>query len=103
MGSAVMTAHGHWVLRRGGLQGRPGWAVTSDGGRSAALLVRVWLEGGAQSFRGRLTSMDTSPDSAGEHLATVGLAAWPRDVVEAVRAWLDEFLGDDPTSIDGGG
>lgn len=100
MGSAVMTAHGHWVLRRGGLQGRLGWAVTSDGDRSAALLVRVWLEGGAPSFRGRLTTMDTSRGQRGVEEATVALASSPRDVVDAVRAWLDEFLRDATSSID---
>jgi len=42
--------------------------------------------------------MDTYPDSPGGELATVGLASSPRDVLKAVRAWLDEFLGD--TDVD---
>ncbi|WP_246078596.1 hypothetical protein [Modestobacter excelsi] len=45
--------------------------------------------------------MGTSPGSPAEELVTVGLAASPRDVVEAVRAWLDDFLRDTPHSIDG--
>src|SRR5215203_2662334 len=38
-----------------------GWTVTLDEDRSASLLVRVWLEGGTDEFRARLTSADTSP------------------------------------------
>ncbi|SFN88252.1 hypothetical protein SAMN05660359_00413 [Geodermatophilus obscurus] len=71
-----------------------------DGDRSAVLLVRVWLEDGARSFRGRLTTLDTSAGRAGVDAATVALASSPRDVVEAVRAWLTEFLGDAPNPID---
>ncbi|WP_179966110.1 hypothetical protein [Modestobacter altitudinis] len=92
-----------WTKSRppGGGRRRSGWAVAVDGDRSAALLLRIWRDDGARSFRGRMTSMDTWPMSAGEELATVGLAASPRDVMDAVRAWLDEFLGDAPMSIDG--
>jgi hypothetical protein len=85
----------------GGWWSGPAWAVTVDGDRSAVLLLRVWREDSTRSFRGRLTSMETSPDSPAGGLATVGLAASPRDVVEAVRAWLDEFVQDTPQSIDG--
>lgn len=59
--------------------------VTDD--RSAALLVRVWLEEGGE-FRARVTA-------AGMHGAedrTVALAASRGDVLDAVSAWLDEFL-----------
>jgi hypothetical protein len=63
--------------------------------RSAALLVRVWTEGGTRGFRARLTAVDTSgPDSTGEEL-TVAVAASPGDLMNAVRAWLDEFLAPD--------
>jgi hypothetical protein len=74
--------------------------VTVDGDRSAALLVRVWLEDGVESFRGRLTSMDTSPGPGGAGEATVALTASPRDVLDAVRAWLEDFLRDATNSID---
>ena len=89
-----------WTKGRppGGWRRRPGWEATVGGDRSAALLLRVWQEDSTRSFRGRLTSMDTYPDSPGGELATVGLASSPRDVLKAVRAWLDEFLGD--TDVD---
>ena len=95
-----MTTRGRRAVRWGGRQGRPRWTVTLDGDRSAALLVRVWLEDGAESFRGRLTSLDTSPGQPGTEEATVALTASPRAVVEAVRAWLDDFLRDASNSID---
>jgi len=95
-----MTARGQRVVCWGGPHGRPRWAVTLDGDRSAALFVRVWLEDGAQSFRGRLTTMDTSPGQRGAQETTVALASSPGDVVDAVRAWLDGFLGDATDSID---
>jgi len=60
--------------------------------RSAALLVRVWAEGGAQAFRARVTAIDTSgPDPTGEEV-TVAVAASPGDLLDAVRAWVEEFL-----------
>jgi len=74
-----------------------------DGDRSGALVVRVWLEDGADSFRGRLTSIDTSPAAAGAGAATVALVSSPRDAVEAVRTWLEEFLGDAADPVDGDG
>jgi hypothetical protein len=77
--------------------------VTVDGDRSAALLVRIWLEDGAQSFRGRLTTLGTSPGRRGTEEATVALAASPDDVLDAVRAWLDAFLRDARNSIDSDG
>ncbi|WP_245887752.1 hypothetical protein [Geodermatophilus tzadiensis] len=75
--------------------------MTVDGNGSAALVVRVWLEDGADSFRGRLTSIDTSPAAAGAGAATVALVSSPRDAVEAVRVWLAGFLGDAASTIDG--
>ncbi|WP_448628386.1 hypothetical protein [Geodermatophilus sp. URMC 64] len=58
--------------------------------RSAALLVRVWLEDGPDAFRARLTTSDTSDGAAAE--VTVAVASAPDAVVDAVRAWLDDFL-----------
>ncbi|MBM7809036.1 hypothetical protein JOD57_004873 [Geodermatophilus bullaregiensis] len=74
-----------------------------DGDRSAALLVRVWLEDGAPAFRGRLTTVDTSPGRRGTQEATVALASSPDDVLDAVRAWLDAFLRDAGNPIDSDG
>ena len=95
-------------VRRDGTDGRPGWAVTMDGDRSAALLVRVWLEddgleAGLEAFRGRLTAVDTTPGPRAEEECTVAVASSSDDVVDAVRAWLDDFLGRMPGPTAGGG
>ena len=69
--------------------------MTVEQDRSAALLVRVWLEGGGDAFRARLTAVGTSdgdPDSG----MTVAVSASPGEVVDAVRAWLQAFVGDAP-------
>ncbi|SNS14731.1 hypothetical protein SAMN06893096_102227 [Geodermatophilus pulveris] len=65
---------------------------------SAALLVRVWLEGGSD-FRARLLSLrDATADTPAEEV-TVAVASTPEDVLAAVRDWLDGFAGGatDPT------
>ena len=66
-------------------------------GRSAALLLRVWTEGGSAGFRARLTAVGTNatPPAAGapapgEEVVVV-VAATPGEVLDAVRAWLDRF------------
>lgn len=76
--------------------------MTVNGDPSATLVLRVWTEGGTEGFRSRLTTVDTSVDGAGGEL-TVAVTASPADTVEAVRAWLDDFLrrAADPTG-DGG-
>ena len=66
--------------------------VTVNLDRSATLIARVWLEDGPAGFRARLTSADTSPGSEGDEL-TVAVASSAGDMVDAVRAWLDEFMG----------
>lgn len=96
-----MTARGPRVVRRDGPQGRARWPVTPAGDRSAALLVRVWLEDGAPVFRGRLTTMETSPGGPGAAEVAVALTSSPHDLVDAVRAWLDRFLDDATNSVDG--
>ncbi len=58
--------------------------------RSAALVIRVWDEGGPSGFRARLSSASTAAGTDGGE-QTVALAASPEDVLAAVRAWLDEF------------
>lgn len=59
--------------------------------RSAALLVRVWLEGGTDRFRARVSAVgpDDGPDDR-----TIAVAASPGEVLDAVRHWLDGFLSD---------
>lgn len=59
--------------------------------RSAALLVRVWLEGGRDRFRARVSAV--GPDGAADD-RTVAVAASPGEVIDAVRDWLDRFLRD---------
>ena len=65
-----------------------------DGDPSAALLVRVWFEAGTQSFRCRITSLDTTPGRRDAEEVTVALTSSAGDVVGAVRAWLDDVLRD---------
>jgi hypothetical protein len=74
--------------------------VTLEDERSAALVIRVWLEEGTDQFRGRLTAVDTSPGSKGGDGVTVALASSPRDLTDAVSQWLHEFVRDAPKRID---
>ena len=66
--------------------------MTLDDDRSATLILRVWLEGGTDEFRGRVTTVDTTVHHGSGEL-TVGVVSSPGEMVDAVRAWLDEFLG----------
>ena len=66
--------------------------VIVDDDRSAALIIRVWQEDGAQGFRARLTAADTSPGSDGGGERTVAVASSAGDVLAAVSTWLDAFL-----------
>ena len=70
--------------------------------RSAALLIRVWLEG-AGAFRARLTTIAGAEDQAPAHEVTVAVASTPGDVLEAVRAWLESSTGDRSIPMDGDG
>jgi transglutaminase-like putative cysteine protease len=72
-----------------------------DGGRSAALLVRVWCEDGARTVRGRLTSRVTSPGGPDGPETTVAVVASPDGVLDAVRAWLADVLETPPHVDDG--
>jgi hypothetical protein len=67
--------------------------VTLNQDRSASLLVRVWLEGGTDGFRARLTTVDTSPGHDDGAELTVGVASSPSDVIRLVQTWLNVFLG----------
>jgi len=62
-------------------------AVADD--RSAALLLRVWMEEGSDQFRARLMEVGPGPESD----RTVAVASSTEDVVEAVRRWLDDVTG----------
>jgi hypothetical protein len=56
---------------------------------SAALLVRVWLEGPGE-FRARLlTRHHEAPGTSAEEV-TVAVASSPEGVLDAVRAWLGD-------------
>jgi hypothetical protein len=73
----------------------PGWAVMVNQDRSASLVVRVWLEVGADEFRARLTSVDTSAGCVDGAELTVGVASSPEDVIALVRAWLTRIRSAD--------
>jgi hypothetical protein len=60
--------------------------LTDD--RSAALLVRVWVENGTETFRARVTAVGMH----GSDDRTVATAASTSDVIDAVGKWLEEFL-----------
>ncbi|CCG03632.1 conserved protein of unknown function [Blastococcus saxobsidens DD2] len=57
--------------------------------RSAALLLRVWLEDGTDQFRARVTAVGLDES---EEDRFVALASSPREVVDAVGDWLDGFV-----------
>jgi hypothetical protein len=76
------------------------WMETLDGDRSAALVIRVWLERGTDQFRGRLTAVDTSPTSEGDDGVTVAVSSSPREASDAVSQWLHDFVRDAPKRID---
>lgn len=59
--------------------------------RTAALLVRVWLEEDADGFRARVTEVG-APGGAADADTTVAVAATPSDLIDAVRGWLDGFV-----------
>ena len=67
--------------------------MTVDDDRSSVLLIRVWFEDGAGSFRARLTTVGPRwGRDPGEEVA-VAVAASPAAVSDAVRAWLLSFAG----------
>ena len=55
---------------------------------SAALLLRVWLEGPGE-FRARLLTLRADAAGTSTEEVTVAGASSPQDVLDAVRAWLD--------------
>jgi hypothetical protein len=75
--------------------------VTLNDDRSAALLIRVWVEEGTDGFRSRVSSIDTT---GGEDTGdiTVAVASSTGDVLDAVHRWLEVFTGraSDPIDTD---
>jgi len=59
--------------------------------RSAALLVRVWLEAGPDDLRARLTALGPQPSGAAGDV-TVAVTASRRELLDAISDWLDQFL-----------
>jgi hypothetical protein len=74
--------------------------VTLDDDRSAALLIRVWVEQSADGFRGRVSSIDTWGGSGGADEITLTVASSTSDVLDAVRRWLDGFVRSAANPID---
>ena len=64
---------------------------------SAALLIRVWLEGPGE-FRARLL---TAAAGTPAEEVTVAVASSPDDVLDAVRVWLDGFIANAADPGDG--
>ena len=66
------------------------WTVAVDD-RSAVLIIRVWVEDGPDSFRGRLTTVDpVGADDPAEN-STFAVSSSPSDILDAVREWLGLF------------
>lgn len=71
----------------------PGWTVTVIEDRSGVLLVRVWLEDGADGFRARLTALGPGRRDEERQEHAVALASSPAATVAAVYAWLRDTFG----------
>jgi hypothetical protein len=67
---------------------------------SAALLIRVWLEGSSE-FRARLMASGAATAGTPAEEVTVAVASSTEDVLAAVRRWLDGFTGDATPRPDG--
>lgn len=69
---------------------------------SAALLIRVWLEGTGEVRARLLTLGDVTEETPAEEV-TVAVVSSPDDVVDAVRIWLDGFARQASDPLDGNG
>jgi hypothetical protein len=69
---------------------------------SAALLIRVWTEGSSE-FRARLMTLRGATAQAPAEEVTVAVASSPGGVLDAVRDWLDDFIGNATIPVDGNG
>ena len=69
---------------------------------SAARLIRVWTEGSSE-FRARLMTLRGATAQAPAEEVTVAVASSPGGVLDAVRDWLDDFIGNATIPVDGNG
>jgi hypothetical protein len=69
--------------------------------RNTALLIRVWGEE-IDAFHARLTALGGSAGEVSVEDLPVVVVQSPGDVLDAVRAWLEDFLGDAVTPVDSG-
>ena len=70
-----------------------------DDDTSAALLIRVWLEG-SREFRARLLTLGDATAEAPAEEVTVAVTSSPDEVLDAVRNWLDGFVRGATTRTD---
>ncbi len=66
---------------------------------TAALLIRVWLEG-AGEFRARLLTLGDDAAGTPADGVTVAVASSPEDVLDAVRDWLRGFASQAGDPVD---
>ena len=66
---------------------------------SAALLIRVWLEG-SRDLRARLLTVRGATAQTPAEEVTVAVTSSPDEVLDAVRNWLDDFTRGATTQID---
>lgn len=69
---------------------------------SAALLIRVWLEGPGE-FRARLLTRRGATAETPAEEVTVAVASSPGAVLDVVRDWLDRFIENAGEPVDGDG
>ena len=67
--------------------------MTVNEDRSGVLLVRVWLEDGADGFRARLTALGPGRRAGEGQERVVALASSPAATAAAVYAWLRDVVG----------
>ena len=66
---------------------------------SAALLIRVWLEG-SRELRARLLTVRGATAQTPAEEVTVAVTSSPDEVLDAVRSWLDDFARGATTRTD---
>ncbi len=66
---------------------------------SAALLIRVWLEG-SRELRARLLTVRGATAQTPAEEVTVAVTSSPDEVLDVVRNWLDDFTRGATTQID---
>jgi len=64
-----------------------------DDDQSSVLVIRVWLEDGADGFRARLTAARPRWGGDPGQDVAVAVASSPAAVTDVVRAWLLSFVG----------